>query len=167
MLNHPPNWVAEHAECKIDLLYDALCQVVERDVAEANKLPPDLRGGFTYSMERNGEGTMPLLRVYRSREGKPAGPAQPVATFSQSQASIHVTAETGTFLARPEWVDQTRSCLLSIGGTRCKVWELSQRVLGPLFQVDPIIGCRRPDKPKSPFWPQSHFGMPSGTPPRT
>ena len=37
MLNHPPNWVAERAECKIDLLYDALCQVVQRDVAEANK----------------------------------------------------------------------------------------------------------------------------------
>ena len=133
MLNHPPNWVAERAECKIDLLYDALCQVVERDVAEANKLSPDLRDGFTYSVERNDEGTMPLLRVYRSREGKPAGPAQPVATFSQSQASIHVTAKTGNFLARPEWVDQTRSCFLSIDGTPYKVWELSQRVLGPLF----------------------------------
>ena len=133
MLNHPPNWIAERAECKIDLLYDALCQVVERDVAEANKLPPDLRGGFTYSVERNDEGTMPLLRVYRLREGNPAVPAQPVATFSQSQASIRVTAETGNFLARPEWVDQTRSCFLSIDGTRYKVWELSQRVLGPLF----------------------------------
>ena len=134
MLNQPPNWVAERAECKIDLLYDALCQVVERDVAEANKLPPDLRGGFTYSVERTDEGTMPLLRVYRSREGKPAGPAQPVATFSQSQASIHVTAAgTGGFPARPEWVDQTSSCFLSIGGTPYKVWELSQRVLGPLF----------------------------------
>ena len=133
MLNHPPNWVAERAECKIDLLYDALCQVVERDVAEANKLPPDLRGGFTYSVERNDEGTMPLLRVYRSREGNPAGPAQPVANFSQSQASIRVTAETGNFLARLEWVDQTRSCFLSIDGTRYKVWELSQRVLGPIF----------------------------------
>ena len=131
MLNHPPNWVAERAECKIDLLYDALCQVVERDVAEANKLPPDLRGGFTYSVERNDEGTMPLLRVYRSQEG---ASAEPVATFSQSQASIHVTAAgTGGFLARPEWVDQTRPCFLSIGGTPYKVWELSQRVLGPLF----------------------------------
>ena len=29
------------------------------------------------------------------------------------------------------------------------------------------LGCRRPDKPQFPFWPQSHFGMPSGTPPRT
>ena len=133
MLNQPPNWVAERAECKIDLIYDALCQVVERDVAEANKLLPDLRGGFTYSVERNDEGTMPLLRVYRSHEGKPAGPAQPVATFSQSQASIHVTAETGTFLARPEWVDQTHSCFLSIADTRYKVWELSQKILGPLF----------------------------------
>ena len=134
MLDHPPNWVAERAECKIDLLYDALCQIVERDVAEANKIPPDLRSGFTYSVERNDEGTMPLLRVYRSREGKPAGPAQPVATFSQSQASIRVMAAgTGGFLARPEWVDQTRSCFLSIDGTPYKVWELSQRVLGPLF----------------------------------
>ena len=130
MLNHPPNWVAERAECKIDLLYDALCQVVERDVAEANKLPPDLRGGFTYSVERNDEGTMPLLRVYRSQEG---ASAEPVATFSQSQASIHVTAMTGNCLARPEWVEQSRSCFLSISGTRHQVWELSQRVLGPLF----------------------------------
>ena len=133
MPNQSPNWVAERAECKIDLLYDALCQVVERDVAEANKLPPDLRGGFTYSAERNDEGTMPLLRVYRSHEGATDSSAQAVATFAQSQASIHVNAETGRFLARPEWADQTRSCLLSTDGTRYKVWELSQKVLGPLF----------------------------------
>ena len=30
-----------------------------------------------------------------------------------------------------------------------------------------ILRLRRPDKPQSLFWPQSHFGMPSGTPPRT
>ena len=133
MLNQPPNWVAERAECKIDLLYDALCQVVERDVAEVNKLPTDLRGGLTFSADRNDEGTMPLLRVYRSHEGASDSSAQAVATFAQLQASIHVTAETGTFLARPEWVDQTRSCLLSIEGAQYKVWELSQKILGPLF----------------------------------
>ncbi len=41
--------------------------------------------------------------------------------------------KTGAFLARPDWVDRSQSCFLSVGGTRYKVWELSQRVLGPLF----------------------------------
>ena len=74
MLNHPPNWVAERAECKIDLLYDALCQVVERDVAEANKLSPDLRGGFTYSVERNDEGRLEDLdrQLQAVRSGRDA-----------------------------------------------------------------------------------------------
>ena len=130
MLNQSPNWVTERAKCRIDLLFEALCQVIERDVAEANKMPTDLRGGFTFSADRTDEGTMPFLRVYRSQEG---GSAQVVASFVQLEASIHVTAMTGNFLARPEWVEQSRSCFLSIQDNRYKVWELSQRVLGPVF----------------------------------
>ena len=133
MLQHPPNWVAELAERRIDLQFEALCQVIERDVAEVNKLSPDLRGGLTFSAYRNDEGTRPLLRVYRSDEGASNSSTKAVATFMQSQAGIHVTTESGMFLARPEWVALTRSCLLSVEGNHYKVWELSQKILSPLF----------------------------------
>ena len=134
MLNQPPNWVAERAKCRVDLLFEALCQVVERDVAEVNKLPSNLRGGFTFSVERNDDGMNSLLRVYRSTEGDSASTAQAVATFTQLGTGIHVLiAGKEAFMALPEWVDQPRSCLLSIDGTRYQVWELSQRILGPVF----------------------------------
>ena len=134
MLNQPPNWVAERAKCRVDLLFEALCQVVERDVAEVNKLPSNLRGGFTFSVERNDDGMNSLLRVYRSTEGDSASTAQAVATFTQLGTGIHVLiAGKEAFMALPEWVDQPRSCLLAIDGTRYQVWELSQRILGPVF----------------------------------
>ena len=132
MLNHqpPPNWVAERAKCRVDILFEALCQVVERDVAEYNKLPARLPDGCTYSTESTVEGTMPILRVYHITDGK----TDAVASFVQLEQGINVwVVEKGWLLAFPEWVEQTRSCLLSFGGNRYKVWELSQKVLGPLF----------------------------------
>ena len=130
MLNQPPNWVAERAKCRVDLLFDALCQVVERDVAEYNKLPAGLRRGCSFSAESINEGTMPVLRVYHTTDGK----TDAAASFTQLEQGINVwVVEKGWKLASPEWVEQTKSCLLSIDGALCKVWELSQRVLGPLF----------------------------------
>ena len=42
MLEHgqPPNWVAERAKCRLALIFEALSQLVERDVAEFNKVAP-------------------------------------------------------------------------------------------------------------------------------
>ena len=130
MLSQPPNWVAERAKCRIDLLFDALCQIVERDVTEFNQLPSSLRRGCTFTAACGDEGTTPVLRVYHVIDNE----SQAVASFTPLRQGINIwVIDKGWQLAFPEWVEQTQSCLLSFDGERSKIWELSQRVLGPLF----------------------------------
>ena len=135
MLDHqqPPNWVAARAACKVDLLFEALCQVVNRDVAEVNKLSSDMRGGYMFAVGYNGDGTRPLLRVYRVAETSP-NDRRSIATFEQKRWDIRIQSrkDKGVVVATP-WADEVGTCLLSVDGTRYRVWELSREVLAPLF----------------------------------
>ncbi|MCY4354283.1 MAG: hypothetical protein OXC09_05790 [Truepera sp.] len=130
----PPNWVAKRGECNLELIFEVLSQVVTRDVAEANKLPAESRQGFQFKVERNGEGITPMLRVSRFVGGNPAAPDRYHVTFEKSVLTIRVHRPPSTpLLARPEWDDEAQSCRLYIDERPYKVWEVSQRVLGPLF----------------------------------
>ena len=65
MMNHqsPPNWVKGRADCSLDLTFEALAQIVERDVKEANELPSNLHAGRSFRFEKCDEGTRTILRV--------------------------------------------------------------------------------------------------------
>ena len=136
----PPNWVAERARCNLDLTWESLIQVVQRDVVEANKIPTSVRGDYIFDIERNDEGTSPTLRVgRREADGHEYNGS---VTFTKFPSSIIVSSPYfglthGTDVARitatPEWSEQTLSCRLHVNGEQHKVWELSQIVLGPLF----------------------------------
>ncbi len=136
MLNHQPprNWIADRVDCNIDLIFEALCQVVERDVSEMNKLSSDTRNRYIFSTGSNGDGVYPMLRVYRSLEDFP-DKRYDIATFEQRQAYICIVAPGISLKARP-WVDKEGCCLLDIDGTQYRIWELSQKILGPLFFDD-------------------------------
>ena len=133
MLDHeqPPNWVAERAKCRIDVIFEALSQVVERDVTEFNKLLSEQRLGRTSSVLLNGDGISPLLRVYIRSEGGP----ESSLTFTQFPNRIIVQTPDDALTLHPIWQDHQRSCLLTNidTGTKYKVWELSQAVLGPFL----------------------------------
>ena len=137
----PRNWVVQRAKCNIDLIYESLCQVVERDVSEMNKLPADQRRGFTFLTEWNVDGVNPIIQVTRCPSPKEA---KAYARFERRTNFILVTfnipnlrEETeGRLTARPVGISGDGSCLLSIGReeyTEYKVWELSRRILEPLF----------------------------------
>ena len=73
MIDHQqsPNWVAHRGRCNLDLTFEALCQVVERDVGEMNKLSPQIRRGHKFTLEKKGEGTAPMLQAEGNpRDGK-------------------------------------------------------------------------------------------------
>ena len=63
----PHNWIA--AGCDLDLTFNALYQVLKRDVDIANDLPAKKRRNYKFKLERNGEGTSPVLRIMRAAEG--------------------------------------------------------------------------------------------------
>lgn len=134
MLDHepPPNWVTEWAKCRIDVIFEALSQVVERDVAEFNKLPQDQRRGLTSSVVKNGDGTEPILRVYRLDDDG----SKTNATFTLQPTCIKVQAPRSDLSFLYPIVDtKLRTCLLMDYALKktYKVWEISQAALGPLL----------------------------------
>jgi hypothetical protein len=128
----PPNWVAERAACRIDLMFDALWQIVERDVADFNKLLPNLRCRRTASVARNGDGTCPMIRVYRAEEGG----AESTLTYTLHDTTItikhHGKKDNRIGVA---WDPDTHFCLLADKETEelFKVWQLSERSLEPFL----------------------------------
>lgn len=123
----PPNWVAERAKCRIDIIFDALSQVVKRDVAEFNNLVPSLRHQRT-AVVRNGDGTHPMIRVCRAE----ADGSESTLTFTQEKTHIAVLAPDYNQMLRPDWVGNPPSCLLLDRRTdaQYKVWEVSRDALG-------------------------------------
>ena len=137
----PPNWVADRAKCNLDLIFESLAEVVKRDVDEMNKLSSKRRRNYQFSYEQNGEGVNPRLRVIRYPEGKPDADGCLYVTFEKSKVAIRIqqAPDGATVLAYPEWIEATSSCRLQIDGENLKVWNISQRFLGPLFfGLDPI-----------------------------
>ena len=137
-----PNWVADRAKCSLDLIFEALAEIVERDVAEMNKLSPKRRRGFAFRYERNGEGTRERLRVSRFPETDPDDSGLHVIFEKSVHVILIYQAPDGApLIARPQWVETQSTCRLLVDDSHFKVWELSQRVLGPLFFELERLGC--------------------------
>ena len=120
----PPRWVLERAKCDVDLIFEALSQVVRRDVEDANTLP----GSRTFRVTENGDGVHPLLRV--SDEGDPDSRV----TFELTSAfiSIHLPGELPV-IVMPQWDAGVGKCRLYVNDQAYEVWQISQRVLMGLF----------------------------------
>ena len=130
----PPNWVAARAKCNLDLTFDALFQIIQRDVSEMNKLSETRRRGYSFDIEQNGEGLHPSIRVRRFPEQDPDGNKILWVTFTKSTAAIRIESPLGEVeLAYPQWEESSCSCRLHIDGKRYRAWEVCQRALGPLF----------------------------------
>ena len=126
MLNHqpPPNWVLGRAECNLRMTFEALSQIVERDVAEANKLFEDRQ----FQLERCGEGVRPLM--YVSERGATEGIG---VRFEVSETAIRINGGGVQFYVRPRW--DGRRCRMHIndGDRAYELWEISQNSLSNLF----------------------------------
>ena len=139
MINHqqPPNWVAEHApQCDLDLTFEALAQIVKRDVEEINNLPLEKRQGYSFALKYNGKGTCPLLRVSRFPEIPFYKRDDLCVTFMKSPEAIEICCVDGDpLLAYPKWDKSASSCKLYVKGQdgNYELWELSKMALKPLF----------------------------------
>ena len=139
MLEHrpPPNWVAERAKCNLELTFDALCQIVKRDVGEMNKLSPKRRRGHTFEFDECAAGPEPVLRVRRFPEGEPDSEDAHWVIFRQTINAIFVepmiAPKETRYEVTPKWNAESGSCELFIGNDVLEVWQVSQRALSPLF----------------------------------
>ena len=121
----PPHWVKKRAECSLDLIYAALCQLVERDVEEMNALPESQRQSRTFRLEKNTDGDYPILRVLPS-EGDSS------VFFQRKRDVIYINGKTVCV----RWDNEIGSCRLALDDEQLEVWQVSQRALEPLFFGD-------------------------------
>ena len=129
----PPNWVAERAKCNLDLTFEALFQIVQRDVEEANKLSAKRRRGFAFRLEQNGEGIHPLFSVRRFPEDDQDSNDAKSVCFEKSINAIRISAQEDDMLAYPRWNKVSHSCKIFLKDQPHELWEISHIVLGPLF----------------------------------
>ena len=127
-------WVMDRARCSLDLVFDALIEIVERDVKDMNSLPATLRGSDKFWVEHNGDGLNKRLRVRRHPEQEPANYYVGAVTFVKSSTCIDVVIAPGdNFRVVPKWENSTSSCQLHVGEQQLKVWQISCKALSPLF----------------------------------
>ena len=113
--------------------FQALAQILERDVEEFNGLPANQRRKRSFRIVSNGEGTHPILRV---EEATFDGPGNfPSVSFTMSDAAIRVNGGGVQFYVKPVWNSESSACRLHIDGgdTPHEAWEISQYALSTLF----------------------------------
>ena len=113
--------------------FQALVQILDRDVEEFNGLPADKRRKRSFSIVSNGEGVHPIVRV---EEENFEGPGNlPSVSFTMSDAAIRVNGGGVQFYVKPVWNPGLNACRLHINGrdTPHEAWEISQQALSNLF----------------------------------
>ncbi len=137
MIEHrePPRWVTERGKCSISAKFDALAEIVERDVTEANALTPKLRSGRTFEYVERPDGIYRQFEVQRWKGSENEGGG----IFRELEAAIgfvyHPSVKRTEYFIAPEWDGEESACVLRIEGEdrAYEVWEISQRFLGSLI----------------------------------
>ena len=126
--NEPPRWVQGRAECRVDLKFAALRQIVERDVGDFNGLNDGQRVGRRFNFNSNGEGTYPFFTVEEQ-----GGDMR--VEFKLTPHSIRVNGGGQVFSLYPLWSAVDRICKLYKRDDErpFDVWEISQMALHPIF----------------------------------
>ena len=124
----PPRWVQGRAECRVDLKFAALRQIVERDVGDFNGLNDGQRGGCRFNFNSNGEGTHPFFTVEEQ-----GGDMR--VSFELTGHSIRVNGGGQVFSLYLLWDAAARTCKLFKRDNKMpfEVWEVSQMALHPIF----------------------------------
>ena len=129
MMDHrePPNWVKGYADCNLDMTFEALRQIVRRDVEQFNDLYAR-RQGRSFRVDENTDGCAPFFRVKSDADMK----TPPEVRFSLEHTSIRVNGGGHSFFVRPEWDGQR--CRLMINYDHpAEPWQISQRALSRMF----------------------------------
>ena len=122
MIDHhePPHWVVERAKCNLELVFDALCQILERDVNEVNELPERQRHGRHFLFAVNTDGPSPIAQVNQEHGANNPARQQVYARFQRGDAAITIQASSLSHAvhARVRWDEGARSCKLYVEATK-------------------------------------------------
>ena len=130
---YPPNWVLDRARCTLGLTFQALAEIVERDVKQVNQLDSENRHQRTFQIERNEDGLKETIQVQCFPDGKPGNLYNGGVTFVKTRTSIEVFALDKKFQMIPEWDNKNCVCLLQVNGDQLETWQVSRRALSSFF----------------------------------
>ena len=101
----------------------ALTQIIERDAEEANK-----QLAKQFRIHRCNEGTRPLLKVVQS------GTKDRSVSFEPLEGAILIQGidEKESYVDL-QWDEEVLECNILLDRAKCELWQVSQKVLGPLF----------------------------------
>ena len=115
-----------------DLTFEALAEIVQRDVGEINKVDSRKRGGYVFHFRKQEGSLSGKFQVSRTRNEYPTDPEG--VLFSQKPASIVVTLKDDTQIeVAVEWDEASSSCKTKIGGVPCELWQISEKALADFF----------------------------------
>ena len=109
------------SRCSVEMVFESLGQVVERDVEDRNEPTSELRGDYIFAANANGDATRPKLEVYRSPESDPIK-MERLASLEQDTSRIKVMGQkkSGDLLGMPRWSDQAEFCLFVFNESQLK-----------------------------------------------
>ena len=129
----PFNWVKARADCNLDLSFQALRSVVERDVREARNTAALTQCGTQFEFQAEAQGILPMFTVRRIVGNRTQGQA----IFTQEAHAITVDFGSGSsessFEVTAEWDEKECACRLSVDNDPCEIWQISRRALEWLF----------------------------------
>lgn len=130
----PPSWVTGLADCRTDLKFMELRQIVERDVDEFNNLSSEKRFNRAFRFYDKDEGTNPSF-VVEDIKYKGRAVNRSMVVFSIEGHEIFINGNGKSFYLVPFWHFATLSCKLMDRQTNRNfdVWEVSQIALAALF----------------------------------
>ena len=129
-MESPPNWVKERADCNLDMVFEALFSVADRDVAEVNRVSSLTKNGVSFAVQREDGGMLPTFRVDRKKGGK----SVEHVSFQKDQYQIAIVRSLGDgFSVRAKWDYQGQCCKLLVQDVPHEVWQVSMAALEPLF----------------------------------
>ena len=134
VFSEPPNWVKARADCNIDLTFEALFGLVQRDAKQANGIDTLTEGRFKYSVQKEYGGAVPMFSVARQMNGSPVATVR----FEMLPLELRVSRTRGRnrddgFSVTPRWNESECKCDLFIGDEPHELWQVSQKALEPLF----------------------------------
>ena len=118
-----PDWVRARASCNVSTMFDALREIVEVDVASANKNLPNLKA----QIEQLG-GPTKLFRVFQAN-----GNARRFRIEGGTAIVVRNADNQDVLKAKPKMVDL--DCLLEVDEHEepMRLWEFSRLALEPMF----------------------------------
>lgn len=129
----PTNWVKHRATCGVGEIFAALATIVDRDVAEFNDLSASKRSHRTFSFELQQDGERTYVRV--EDDGPPD--QKRAVNFEMFSRGIYMNGAGKSVMGEVKWDLAHRRCRLHIDDQACELWEVSQRMLEPLFFPSP------------------------------